>query len=88
MAARDIRTNLGSNVALIREETKLDPWSTDKKTLKAVLMNLEMVEPEDEDIWRYQYLAKLLNERLFHQYCSNLEDETRVNLLINSLVIN
>ena len=26
LAARDIRSNLGSNLALVRELTKLDPW--------------------------------------------------------------
>ena len=88
LAARDIRTNLGSNISLIREETQLDPWSTDKGTLRHVLTSNEREEVKKEDIWRCPFLTTLLQEKLYHQYRSNTEDETRVNMLINSLVIN
>ena len=38
LAARDLRTNMGSNVRLIEEETGLDPWEASSANVKSALM--------------------------------------------------
>ena len=88
LASRDVRSNIGSNIAMIREETGLDPWHVEKHVLKSILMIKERDIPPEEDKWRAPYLARLLDERLFQHYQSNKEEESRLSDLINSLVIN
>ena len=88
MAARDIRSNLGSNLDLIRRESKLDPWESDKMTIQAALHFAERKYVPDEDMWRCGYLSKLLTQRLEHHYSGNRDEEERVMNLINSLVVN
>ena len=73
---------------MIREETGLEPWQTEKHILKSVLMIQEHEIPTTEDKWRVHYLARLLDERLLNHYQSNIEEETRLSELINSLVVN
>ena len=88
LAARDVRSNLGSNVEWKREETTMDPWSINKSTLRSVLTLIETEMPAEADAWRVQYLASLLDQRLYHHYNSNKEMEARLSELIDSLVIN
>ena len=88
ISARDIRTNLGSNLALIRRETNLDPWETDRLSVKSALHFAEMKEIPAGDEWRSEYLSKLLNEMLYHKYNGNIDEEKKILTLINSLVAN
>ena len=87
LSARDIRSSVGSNLALIREETNLNPWLINKTTLRSALTSLETVIPEDRDVWRVPYLASLLDQRMFYQYSANSTMETKISELIDSLVI-
>ena len=88
LASRDIRTNLGSNLEFLREQTGLNPWETDKQTLMSVLSDQESEGPPEKEYWRCSYLAKLLQEKLFHQYNGDADEEQRVSGQIDSLVIN
>ena len=49
LAARDLRSNLGSNLALVRESTGLDPWQAGSKQVKAALQvaHRAAVPPQD-----------------------------------------
>ena len=76
LAARDVRSSVGSNLAL-------QPGQ-----LKAALLRAETVAVPEEDAWRIPYLRRLLIERTTHFYNADTQEEERVQSLINSLVIN
>ena len=88
LAARDIRSNLGSNLDLIKRESKLDPWESDKLSIQAALHFAEMKEVAEENKWRCEYLRKLLIQRLEFGYSGNKDEEKRITTLIDSLVVN
>ena len=84
---RDIRTVTGENIALIRQETGLDPAHACPWKVKQKLMNTSAPVP-DLDKWRLDYLAKLLTERGEAHY--RVEDSvvSRLTALIDSLCTN
>ena len=88
LAARDIRSTLGSNLALLREITGLDPWVVSPAHLKEQLVSSEEVPVPAEDLWRVPYLKKLLDQRLDAHYAGNQEELDRLSPLIDSLVVN
>ena len=89
LAARDIRSPVGSNLALLRKESGgLDPWTCSPGQLRAALVKSEAVPVPDEDTWRLPYLRRLLTERINHNYTGDVINEKRVAGLIDSLVVN
>ena len=88
LAARDLRCSTGSNLALLREETGLDPWTCSVGPLRAALHQAEQVPVPPADAWRVPYMRRLLQERLIHYYSGNSEEEQRVQGLLDSLVVN
>ena len=64
LAARDLRSNLGSNLALVREVSGLDPWVAGRAHLRAALEAADRVPVPQQDTWRDPYLEKLLSARL------------------------
>ena len=86
LAARDIRSTLGSNLAHLREMTGLDPWAAERGQLKAAHDLATRREVPEHDYWRPPLLQKLLSGRLQAHYSSNLEEEERITTLIDSLV--
>ena len=88
LAARDLRSSLGANLALVREETGLDPWVARKGELRAALDAADLAPVPQLDSWRAPYLVKLLTARLQAHYMADKEEEQRLQSLINSLVIN
>ena len=88
LAARDLRSSVGSNLALLREESGLDPWTVAPGRLKAALLRAEEAPVPAADAWRVPYMWRLLEERLQHHYCGNSVEEKRVQGLLDSLVTN
>jgi hypothetical protein len=88
LAARDIRSNLGSNLALVREVTGLDPWVVGRAELRAALEAADQAPVPQQDSWRAPALKKLLAARLMAHYAADEREEARLQDLINSLVIN
>ena len=89
LAGRDIRSTVGSNLALLRLESGgLDPWTVSAARLKAALVRAETAPVPPADAWRVPYLRRLLQERLQHHYSGDDKEEERVKTLINSLVRN
>ena len=87
ISARDIRSNFGSNLNLIREITNLDPWESPNQVIKNKLSQAECMLAPDEDFWRPGLLSKLLGARLEAYYWNNSDDEQIFTDLINSLTI-
>ena len=56
--------------------------------LKQELLRAEHQEVPQQDWWRTAYLRKLLEQRLVAHYSGDLNQEERLESLINSLVIN
>ena len=52
LAVRDIRSNLGANLALVQEETKLYPWVAE---LMAALEAAHLAPVPEQDSWRPPY---------------------------------
>ena len=52
LAARDIRSNLGANLALVQEETKLYPWVAE---MMAALEAAHLAPVHQQDSWRPPY---------------------------------
>ena len=88
LAGRDIRSNAGSNLALLRSETGLDPWEVSNSQLKAALLRESRVETPPMDFWRPSYLAKLLKQRMEAYYKADEGECLEVQKLIDSLCIN
>ena len=87
LAARDIRSTVGSNLALVRMETGLDPWVAGRAELRAALEAADRASVPQQDSWRAPYLQKLLAARLEAHYTADKEEEKRLQSLIASLVI-
>ena len=88
LAARDLRSNLGSNLCLLKEKSGLDPWTTSKMTMKKCLrQSCVTVTPESEK-WRLPFLEKLLNARLSSYYSCDDEVKKQLSEFIDSLVKN
>ena len=85
IVARDIRTTTGSNLALIREVTALDPWCCTGGQVRKVLGE-EQAEVPAQDEWRLVYLEKLLAQRGEWHY--ELRNTTELTELIDSLCVN
>ena len=88
LAARDIRSNLGANLSLIKRETGLDPWVVGPGHLKDALQRAEIADVPESDSWRLPYLQQLLSQKMESYYRGDQEEEERLGDLINSLVIN
>ena len=88
LAARDIGSNLGANLMLVRKQMKLDPWMAGMDQLRAALDAADKVEVPQQDSWRVPYLRKLLGQRLQAHYAADKREEERLQDLIGSLVKN
>ena len=88
MAARDRRSNLGSNLGLITEITGLDPWETAVHIMKSKLRQELVVTAPECDSWRVTYLEKLLIIKLTAFYSGDEDLHDNVQELISSLVVN
>ena len=64
LAARDLRSSMGTNMALLRQETGLDPWVIGPGHLRTALLAKDRVVVPDRDKWRVPYLEQLLAERV------------------------
>ena len=87
VARRDIRSVTGSNLALLRMETGVDPLHGSMCQLKAEL-GMKRVIPSDLDRWRVEYLGKLLAERGEAFYRADESVVQRLSSLIDSLCVN
>ena len=88
LAARDLRSNLGANLANIETLTYRNPWTMTKYECKMILSGKEKSQIPAADIWRLKFLDRLLTERLGSYYSGDQDDYERLSLMINSLVIN
>jgi hypothetical protein len=88
LAARDLRSNVGSNLALVQEETGLDPWVAGRAELRAALEAADRAPVPQLDSWRAPALDKLLIARLQAHYAADREEEKRLTGLIDSIVTN
>ncbi len=88
LAARDIRSNLGSNLAQVKELTGLDPWVAGRGELRAALEAADQAPVPQLDSWRAPALEKLLSARLRAHYTADTWEEARLQSLIDSIVIN
>ena len=88
LAARDLRSSLGSNLALVRELTGLNPWVAGRAELRAALEAADLVPVPEQDNWRVPLLDKLLLARLQAYYTSDKVEVKRLQDLIYSLVQN
>ena len=88
VAARDLRSSVGTNLALLQRETGLDPWVVGPGHLRAVLLDKARVVVPDQDKWRLTYLERLLAERLQAYYAADTLTEERLTVLMNSLEVN
>ena len=85
IASKDIRATTGNNVHLVRDLSGLDPWCCRSWHVKKVMGDRLRQVPE-QDVWRLEYLAKLLERRGEHHH--QMLDTTETSNQINSLCIN
>ena len=88
LAARDKRSSIGANLAVVSELTKLDPWVSSIGELRNSLEEADRAKIPDRDEWRIPYLRKLLSALLEAKYSADSAEEERLQSLITSLVIN
>ena len=87
ISARDLRSNLGSNLNHIEKESGLNPWIFGGRRMKDALTKANQFRVPEADEWRINYLRKLLAQRHFEHYNGADENEELTNI-ISSLVSN
>ena len=85
MMGRDMQSCTGLNLAYLREETGLDPWSCASKQVRVAMENRLAVVPR-LDQWRLPFLARLLVERGERYY--QCEDTDLLTEQIDALCAN
>ena len=86
--ARDVQSVTGKNLIFVEDFSQLDPWTCGFGKMRSALTAAELVEIPALDRWRLPYLCTLLSQRSeAHQLALEVE-ETRLDELIQSLVIN
>ena len=88
LASRDVKSNLGSNLAALKEKTKLDPWTAARGQLRICLEQSTRSEVPPKDFWRAPLLRKILIEIVEARYDGDNEMEEELSALANSLVSN
>ena len=88
LAARDLRSVTGRNVALVRKLSGEDPWTVSTNRVREALMESERVEPAAMDGWRCSYLSKLLEQRQEAHYRGMEGEKDTLTEMIESLCIN
>ena len=83
-----MRSNVGANLVLVQEVAGLDPWWAWKRELRAALEAADRAPVPQQYSWRVQALQKLLNARLAAHFYADTEEETQLQSLIDSIVIN
>ena len=85
IVGKDIRATTGNNIHLVRDLSGLDPWCSSSSLVKKVMAEKLKPIPE-QDLWRIDYLAKLLDKRGEDHHL--MLDTTDTTELIDSLCIN
>ena len=88
LAARDLRSSLGSNLRILSDVSGLDPWSTTGEEMKVRLRESLRKKTPESEIWRVTYLRKLLSEKQFAFYNCDQAKVIELSQLIDSLVVN
>ena len=86
VARQDIRTVTGSNLAMVRRETGLEPVLSSQGILRERL-HQNIASVPDMDKWRLDYLTKMLCERGEAHYRADDKEVARLSTLIDSLCI-
>ena len=73
---------------MVQETTGLDPWMTSQWRLRSALVEAKVLEVPTMDRWRLPYLCSLLSQRREAHKLVLEDEETRLDELIESLVIN
>ena len=84
LSARDVRSNLGSNLSHIQRESRLDPWIFGGERLKDQLCDFHHVPVPEADSWRIGYMAKLQCQRLLHHF-NGCEKDEHLEAIVHSL---
>ena len=80
ICGRDLESSTGQNLAGIRRETGINPWSASSMMVKSFYNDSQC---EERDLWRINLLRKYLDTRLEME--KNLEDTKEITKLIDSL---
>jgi hypothetical protein len=76
LAARDVRSTTGSNIKLLEDSSGLNPGEYGTFRMKQELEKKDVVDIPEQDNWRINYLASLLEQRQVQHYEGNVEEET------------
>ena len=87
LAARDLQTVTGRNLALVAELSGQDPWTASTARVREALREREMVPVPEGDSWRCNYLHKLLEQRQRAYYSGDKEKDMEISSLIDSLCV-
>ena len=85
LSARDLRSVTGRNISLVAQMSGLDPWTANTNTVREALREREQVRTAERDIWRVDYLKKLVTQRQTLHYNAMKEEAEAIKLLIDSL---
>ena len=82
LVGHDVQSTTGNNLARMKQETGLNPWTATPSMVKTALINNEVSVPEEEN-WRLPLLEKLLLQR--HEMEYQLQDVKEIQSMIDSL---
>ena len=85
--ARDIQSNLGKNLNMIKNMTGLDLWMFSVDRMKEEIKKAVIVPVPQQEHWRIPFLTSLMERRSMAYYENNTELLDYTQKLIDSLVI-
>ena len=88
LIARDRRSVTGRNVNIVSEHSGCDVWGDSPFKIKEGLVKADTVQADNVDKWRVGYLGTLLQQRQEWHYLGEVEEEERLQTLVDSLCVN
>ena len=86
LVARDLQTITAKNIRFVEKESETDLWTVSQYVLKQKLHSNQLVDIPIRDRWRVDYLSSLLRQLQEAKLLAQVEQVTRLQDLINSLV--
>ena len=71
----------------MEEASGLSIWSSTTAQVRLAVKQNKLVPVPPADMWRLPYLRRLLEQRLQHHYSGEIQEETRIQALIDSLCV-
>ena len=88
LAGCDLWTTTRANIRMVEEASGLSVWNSTTSQVRRAVKQNELRPVPAGDMWRLPYLKRLLEQRLQHHYSGEIQEEARIQSLIEYLCVN